>query len=68
MAVELNVVVFRRRRLPRTELVVTTHAAGGVLLPNTAVTEVGGLVHKHLTKFPPNRVVVSLYQYMKFVR
>ena len=32
--------------------------------PNTAVTEVGGLVHKHLTlfrrtKFPPNRVVTE---------
>ena len=43
------------------------------LPPNTAVTKVGGLVHEHLTlfrrtKFPPNRFVVSLYRYRKFVR
>ena len=47
------------------------------LPPNTAVTEVGGLVHKHLTlfrrtKFPPNIVVAevssSIYKYRKFFR
>ena len=43
------------------------------LPPNTAATKVGGLVHEHLplfrrTKFPPNRSVVSLYRYRKFVR
>ena len=43
------------------------------LPPNTAVTKVDGLVHEHLplfrrTKFPPNRFVVSLCRYMKFVR
>ena len=45
------------------------------LPPNTAVTEVGGLVHKHITffrrtNFPPNRVVAevsdSVYKYRKF--
>ena len=47
------------------------------LPPNTAVTEVGGLVHKHITLFrrtniPPNRVVAevsdSVYKYRKFFR
>ena len=47
------------------------------LPPNTAVTEVGGLVHKHIalfrqTNFPPNRVVAevnnSVYKYRKFFR
>ena len=42
------------------------------LPPNTAVTKVGELVHEHLalfrrTNFPPNRFVVSLYRYRKFV-
>ena len=45
------------------------------LPPNTAVTEVGGLVHKHITlfrrtNFPPNRVIAevsdSAYKYRKF--
>ena len=46
-------------------------------MPNTAVTEVGGLVHKHITlfrrtNFPPNRVVAevsdSVNKYRKFFR
>ena len=47
------------------------------LPPNRAITEVGGLVHKHITlfrptNFPPNRVVAevsdSVYKYGKFFR
>ena len=47
------------------------------LPPNTAVTKVGGSVHKHITlfrqtNFPPNRVVAevggSVYKYRKFFR
>ena len=47
------------------------------LPPNTAVTEVGGLVHKHIalfrrTNFPPNRVIAevsnSAYKHRKFFR